>query len=738
MKAPIKHRIRSGQSAKLTAGAFAITVLGVYLATANAVAGPPEEATPAPSGAAQDTPSGTTTPMNPATLPPTVAVAVTNLDPDTTPPDYTNWATLGAGGVFVGGNNGAYKHQQNTNNGAFGGVDDFHWQEFVGKDGTFTMDGHAIFGNHDYAVKLDYTDTSLGYIRAGYTDYRIWYDGTGGFFPPVDLSFQPSNNDLYIDRRSAWVDLGLTLPDLPVFTLHYEYDSREGFMDSTSWGQTTLTPGAEQRKIVPGFLGIDETRNIFAGDIQDKIDDTTADLGLRYEIDRTDDGSYFQLSPSQPASAAITQNELERDDLFTVHGSSETEFDKYVTFSTGFEVTNVDTTLGPGQRIYGPAFDTPLSTTFPNNGAGFIDLGGYGNDKDCVGNLNLMITPVQNLVIVPALRFEYEGGEMTDNFTNTSGTGGGFTEVNEAANSNDWYTEFSQSLEARYTGFRDWSLYACADVAEDWGNDTWNSKPVLDQVNFDQDWERIHQKYTVGANWYPLPQLNFGAEYYHEISDYDYTNRLRPSLIQYPGYLRKQNFTTDDFNIRATWQALSNVSLITRYDMQFATVDTWSIPEGGTQVGGVESATYINHIIGEDLTWSPLTCLYLQVGGSYVLNTLETPVAGSAGINNLVLNGDNNYWTVDASAGYEINAKTRLQVDYSYYDAYNYQDNSSYSQPYGVGAVQNSLMVTLSRELSKTVKVSLKYGFYQGHDDTNGGQQNYNAQLVYATTEFGF
>jgi hypothetical protein len=38
-----------------------------------------------------------------------------------------------------------------------------------------------------------------------------------------------------------------------------------------------------------------------------------------------------------------------------------------------------------------------------------------------------------------------------------------------------------------------------------------------------------------------------------------------------------------------------------------------------------------------------------------VLNSLNTPVAGSAGINNLVLNGQNNYWTLDASAGYEIN-----------------------------------------------------------------------------------
>jgi hypothetical protein len=96
-------------------------------------------------------------------------------------------------------------------------VEDFHWQQFVGKTGTFTMDGHSIFGNHDYDLKLDLTDESLGYIRAGYTEYRTWYDGTGGYYPLNNLSFQPYDNDLYVDRRNAWIEAGLTLPDSAIF-----------------------------------------------------------------------------------------------------------------------------------------------------------------------------------------------------------------------------------------------------------------------------------------------------------------------------------------------------------------------------------------------------------------------------------------------------------------------------------------------------------------------------------------
>ncbi|MCE0523457.1 MAG: hypothetical protein LV480_11170 [Methylacidiphilales bacterium] len=731
MKAPFQFRCQRHCLAimgGLTLAVFQSGMLPAVAQTTNAPA-PASAPTPVATGAATPAPAGA---QNPSPAPTTASPAETD-----TSSDLTNWVTLGSGSVFANGNDGEFRRQHNMNSGPFGGVDDFYWQQFVGKSGTFTMTGHAIFGNHDYDLHLDLTDPNFGYIRAGYTEYRIWYDSVGGYEPLNGLYFQPYDNNLYIDRRSAWFEAGLTLPDLPAFIFRYEYDSREGNMDSTSWGQTTLTPTGAQVKIVPSFLGINETRNIFTGDVKDKIDDTAADLGVRYEIDQTNDTTYLNQSPGQTAESFITQNEIERDNLFSVHGSSQTDFDKNIRFSTGFSVTNIDTNLG-GSRIYGASYGASLSPTFHNNGAGFVGLGGGGNAQDYVGNLNLMLTPMANLVIVPSMRVEYEDNNLSDGFVNTAGTGGGFTATSEVAAADNWQFDVTESLEARYTGFRDWSLYSSTEVSEDWGNEAWASVPILDQINLNQDWERLGIKCALGANWYPLAQLNFGMEYYHELHNYNFANNLNPSLIQYPGYLRKQNFTTDDLNIRATWQATSTVSLVTRYDFQYSTVDTWSVPNGGTQAGGIESANLENNILSEEVNWTPLPCLYLQVGGSYVLNTLDTPVAGSAGINNLVLNGKNNYWTLDASAGYEINDKTHLQVDYTYYNADDYVNNAAYSLPYGAGEVQNSVTATLTRQINKAVQVSVKYGFYTNSDQTAGGQDNYNAQLVYVSTRFGF
>ena len=52
--------------------------------------------------------------------------------------DYNNWLILGVGSTFVtDGDKAQFEHEQDTKNGPYGGVEDFHWQQFVGKKGLF-------------------------------------------------------------------------------------------------------------------------------------------------------------------------------------------------------------------------------------------------------------------------------------------------------------------------------------------------------------------------------------------------------------------------------------------------------------------------------------------------------------------------------------------------------------------------------------------------------------------------
>ena len=674
----------------------------------------------------------------------------TEVSSEASPTDYNNWITLGAGAMLASGDRAQAEHQRQLPDGAFGGVQDFHYQQFVGKKGLFQADGHGIFDNHDYSVRLELSNPDIGYLRGGYTEFRTWYDGNGGFFPRNNQWFPTLyNNELHVDRGDAWIEGGLTLPDKPSIILRYDHEFRRGEKDSTSWGDDTGIPGlpaaANTRNIVPTFLGIDETRDIIQADVKDKLGNTDAGLGLRYEIDHNNDSINIERSPGQPANRFVTQDNGVDNDLFNAHGFTETRLNKEIMFSLGGSFTTIDTDLS-GSRIYGPSYNSPFTSPYANSQArdeGFTGLTGGGNTKEYVANMNLMATPSDNFAIIPALRVEYDGGDLSDDFNdnNVATTGGPVTSTPTSYNSDEWYLDVAESLELRYTGFRNWSLYASGEWSEDNGNTVWDEVGVVAPLQ-NQDWSRLGQKYTVGANWYPFYRLNFGAQYYHQIHNYDYDNNLTNSSITYPGYLRNQDFTVDDMNIRMTWRALDTLSLVTRYDFQYSTVDTTSLPDNGTVPTGpsseVQSANFTSHIISESISWTPWPRLYVEASGSYVLSSLNTPVQGWMGVTNIVPNLANDYWTVNAMAGYALDEKTDLQLQYSYYRASDNVNNALYSQPYGADAEQQGVTATITRQITKAIKVSLKYGFFRNHDYTSGGNDNYDAHLVYASMEYRF
>ena len=134
-----------------------------------------------------------------------------------------------------------------------------------------------MFENHDYSVRLELSDPDKGFVRAGFTEFRTWYDGSGGFFPQNAQWFSLYNNELHVDRGSIWIETGLTLPDKPSFVIRYEHDYRKGEMDSTSWGDTTLTGGFWAAQIsCRRFRGIDETRDILQADVKATLGNTDA------------------------------------------------------------------------------------------------------------------------------------------------------------------------------------------------------------------------------------------------------------------------------------------------------------------------------------------------------------------------------------------------------------------------------------------------------------------------------
>jgi hypothetical protein len=680
-----------------------------------------------------------------AEVAPPAAEAKPVLEMEETPAEYRNWFTTGVGGVFTDGDKAAYQQRHSLRRGAFGGIEEFHYEQDVGKRGLFEIDGRGIFDNHDYSLKLGLSHPDIGYLRGGYREYRTWYDGSGGFFPQNRQWISIYDEDLALDRGEAWFEGGLTLPDRPVFTFRYSHVFRDGRKDSTVWGDSNLTGGFSTRGIVPSFWDINESRDIFAADVSHTIGNTELGLGLRYEVSENDNTRNIRRRPGEAPDRYLTHRDGVETDLANVHAFTETRFNEKVLFTTGYSFTTLDTDIS-GSRIYGPDYEAvydPLFARRQQRDEGFFGLHGGTQLKQYVMNLNLMLTPWDHVTIVPSLRVEkQEQDGFAQFFESNVGGGPAFTSVtDELLNTRErGFVDVSESLEARYTGITNWVLYARGEWLQGDGDmkerETEVASGAVDLFR-DTDSSRFTQKYIAGANWYPLARLNLSGQYYHKIrsNDYDHRTDSTPNAgaDRYPAYFTDQDFETDDVNFRVTWRPVNRVTFVSRYDFQLSTVNTRA-----DLLSEIESSEVTSHIFSESVTWSPWSRLYLQGSVSYVLDETDTPASDAFGATNLVLNAKNNYWNASAMAGFALTEKTDLQANYSFYRADNYDDNSAFSQPYGAGAEEHGVTAALISRIRSNLLWTLKYGYFTSRDETSGGNNNFKAHLVYSSIQYRF
>jgi hypothetical protein len=656
-----------------------------------------------------------------------------------------NWINFTLGGLILHGDHGQAAHQLRASDNLIEGIEDLHLERTLPHDVLVKLDGHALAGNDDYLARLEISKEDVGYIRAGYSQYRTWYDGNGGFFPfPAyegGLFFSPTKNVMGLDRSQVFFEAGLRNPNLPEVTFRYERDTRHGQKDSTIWGDSSLT-GIGDRKIAPAFRDINEVRDLFSLDLAHSLGNTDIQLGVRFEHLNNEDSLNLSLYPNQLSQTYVTQHDGTQGDLFNAHGSTVTRFGDKVWFSLGYGFTTFNTDIS-GSRVYGPGYDTefnPMGVPMMATGEGFYNLMGGSEWSQHVATLNLMWKPLPSLSVIAATRFESQRTDSSATFLDTDNGGDSFALTKILEQSTDDTTRVAESLELRYTGLDNWVFFSRGDWMEETGTVIDQVTDTTDPTNpdfADIDRDRLQQKYTLGANWYACPRATFSAQYYHKFDDIHYSNSAIPpgpasivgESIGFPGRFSGQKFDVNDLKTRMTLRVLSNLSAATEYDFQRTEYDTNTFGLGLTDSGKTTS-----HVLSESLTWSPLSRLYLQAGACYYLSRTEVPA--TIVVHNLA--GDqgfdfkNNHWTLNASAGLAIDEKTNLRADYTFYKADNYENIAFLTVPYGAGAEQHTVTLTLNRQITKSVSASLKGGYYQYKDETSGHHNDYSGLLVFS------
>ncbi|MEQ2010512.1 MAG: hypothetical protein ABMA26_27310, partial [Limisphaerales bacterium] len=646
-------------------------------------------------------------------------------DPNEEP---VNWITVGAGGVSTSGNRAQFQERWGRKQGVLGGLQDFHYELMFGQKGTLELDGRAMYGGEDYSVKLQVVDPDRGFLRAGFRQFKTWYDGSAGYVPATGSAISFGSDELSLNRGEIWIEGGLTPPDGPMLTLKLSREYRKGTKDSLIWGDSVQ--GGVNRGMVPSFRELDEIRNRVLADLKHTVGRSDFGIGLRLDLAETDNKFKERRTPEAAGvgNRYVTQRDVFESDMFNVRAFTETRLNDQTLLTSGYSYTRMDTDIG-GSRIYGAAFDAPYSPAYVDSG--YTSLSGGSIVEQYVMNLSLRMEPWPDFVIVPSLRAEkIDTGDSSQYSVANVPTG--ITSVQSG------FLTVSEALEARFTGFTNWVLYARGEWSESDGYLREQSIPVITR---NTESERFTQKYTIGANWYPLRRLHFSGQFYHKIAENDYThlvdstsNAVLPlpggSANRYPAFIRDHSFQTDDLNLRATWRPLPNITSVTRYDYQISTINT-----RGDNLGTVESGKTTAHIVSQNLTWAPWSRLLMQGSFSYALDSTTTPASG---ITANVADSRNDYWQTTAGVTFIVDDKTDLQANYFYYRANNFINNSGVSMPYGTSANDHTVNVGLIRNFSKTVRGSLSYGYFRHRDETSGGFDNYDAHLVFSTITYRF
>ena len=682
-------------------------------------------------------------------------------------PEYKNWIELGIGGTIVDGDDAQFEQEHRLPaNTAYGGIQDLHFEGSVGKNGVFSIDGHALWDINDYDITLQLSQANLGYIKAGFTEFRSWYDGNGGFFPHNDAWFAPPYPEMHIDRGDVWIELGLRAPDWPELTLRYDHEFRQGMKDSTIWGDTTLTGLAVQptRKIVPSFRDIDEKRDIFSFEASKTFSNTDVLLGMRYEHNENDYSLNMERNAGQIGRVGggqrfVTQHQNDDVDLFSGHAISETRITDNFWFTTGYSYTTLENDLS-GSRIFGTHFDSAFGEPVPTLGQrdhAFIDLAGTAQTMEHVVNANLFWMPVSSLSILGGFRYTHENVDNNSTFlaeepvpnmppfTPTNPENGFHygpqgEELGFGERTSD-YDRFAERVELRYTGIDNWLFYAEGEWEEEYGQIN-ESQNINEEVPLDKSTDALGQKYSIGANWYPTMRLNLAGQYYHRIASYseDIVTASFPRLID-------QDWNIDDFNIRVTYRpkmpsCLGTLALVTRYDFVHTSIDgQWEVFSDGELLAELETGEIKKHVISESFTWNPLARFYLQANFSYVLNETDTPASSisfTPQVSPSVVNFRNDYWTVTSGFGYIIDDKTDFTADYYFYCANDHFKNAIVAVPYGLGATEHAASATISRQITKNMRLLLRYGYANYRDETFGGHNNYRAHSLYSGLQLRF
>jgi hypothetical protein len=631
------------------------------------------------------------------------------------------------GWTFVNGDSHKFREHYWQREGANGGLERFEMFDQSVPDAKFSATGHAL--RNDYGVVLSVERRELGFINAGWQQYRKYFDDTGGYVPSPSTPSAPSlGSDLHLDLGKAWVDFGLALPDWPRMVLGYEYDYKRGKESITSWG--AAGPIFDLKNFAPATKDLHENVHVIKLDLDHEIKGVAIEERFR--------GEFYDLSTQRTNFASRLQmRENAREGNRYFQGANTIRLEKklkdWLLGSAGYLYSklNADATFS----------DTVLPVVFgPTNYSSIVPQITLERESH-VFNLNGLIGPFDGLSISAGAQSEWtrQHGFASGSLNPIYYTRPPINLMASPAVLGSDYDQnsVSESATLRYTKIPFTVLFAEARLQQQHighsAYDLQTTGTFLENPSFSSEMT----DFRAGFNTSPWRCVSVSAHYrrYENDSRYNDTQNSQP-VDGYPGFMRARDLLTDEVEAKLVWHPCTGFKTTLSYKLLTTDyrTDTQPVafPPNASPGGGLLAGRYDSHVYSISMTATPVRRLSLATTFSYQPTKLETASAVTPAV--VPYRGD--IYSVMVHGTYILSQSTDVCASYFFSKADYGQNNYAGGVPVGIEYQQHGVQTGIARRLGKNISTRLQYSFSYYSEPSSGGANDYRAHGVFGTLTF--
>jgi mono/diheme cytochrome c family protein len=642
--------------------------------------------------------------------------------------------TSSAQWISVDGDARQFREHTGHHEGWSGGISRLEWREWIDSETELHLTGRGLYDQGDYGVRLSLRRQDRGFVRFGVDTWRDYSDDTGGYYAAYDIPPPALNRELELERGRAWLDLGLTLPRWPRFTVGYEYQWQEGETTSLAWGLYSPDPFADPGQAIrPGYRQTDEQTHIFKLSVEHSRDSFALEDSFWAELYSLETRSEH---PGNGAADLLGHYRESYDHLRLANVlRAEKQLRPWLMISGGYLYSHLEGDGAVSQSL------SSLSGSFPSfdgDAARAVTLEQESHSL----NANTLLGPWEGFHLSAGVQGEWRRTEGFGDIVTP-----GFPDPWNGRNSSGQdRTVLDEMAELRFDGIPLTALYASGRWRQDW-TDLRETSLIDDGFSIARDFAREtdargqRAEYGVGLTVSPWTRVTADAGYRFRVSRTDYHSPLdwdgsAAMGNGYPAFIRRRDVTGEEVSARLAWRAWSWLKLTlkytyteTRYESDTDSSLVPAFPEpvfhpGGLIVGGLEHA----HSGAAALSLAPWRRARLSGSVSITESHLASGVDDGA----LLVPYSGRVWGALGQATWLLDERTDLLVGYAF-SAGDYEPKGqTEGLPLGIRYQRHGLTTALLRKLTPTLQVSLQYAFFRYDEPSRAGATDYRAHWIAA------